>query len=59
MTEEMVLLYEADGTNPNGFILCLMGDGHIEPMKATDAIKAIVKTLKAGPPTTTRTPAER
>lgn len=49
---EQVLMYEADGTNPIGKVLCMFGDGHIEATTAAEAMAGIVRTLKSTPATT-------
>ncbi len=59
LTAGMVLMYEADGKNPGGFVYCLFGDGHGEVLQATDAIAAIVGTLKAAPSTRPATTSNR
>ena len=51
LIDDMVLMYEADGKNPCGFVFCLYGDGHGDADSASDAIAAIVRTLKATPST--------
>jgi len=52
MNAETVMMYEADGVNPGGFVYLLYGDGHGSSESVSVAIADIVKTLKAAPPTT-------
>ncbi len=46
VTPYSVLMYEDDGVNPTGEVYCLFGDGHGETLTVSEAIKAIIRTVR-------------
>ncbi|HEX3358351.1 MAG TPA: hypothetical protein VHS31_15365 [Tepidisphaeraceae bacterium] len=43
---DSVLMYEDDGVGPSGGINCLFGDGHAEVLTISQAINAIIRTVR-------------